>query len=81
MLHFFSYDTVKITLLLTGIIFVVTVLRSFMSIERTRALLGGTARGRGQRAGRLARCGHPVLLVQRGAGVHRVRRLPGSRWG
>ena len=38
-IHFFCYDTVKITLLLTGIIFVVTVLRSWMSIERTRALL------------------------------------------
>ena len=40
-LHFFLYDTVKITLLLCGIIFIVTVLRSYMSVERTRALLGG----------------------------------------
>lgn len=47
MLHFFSYDTVKISLLLTGIIFVVTVLRSFMNIERTRALLGGRREGIG----------------------------------
>ena len=39
-LHFFFYDTVKITLLLCGIILLVTVLRSFMSVERTRALLG-----------------------------------------
>ena len=46
-LHFFFYDTVKITLLLTGIIFVVTVLRSFMSVERTRALLGGKREGVG----------------------------------
>ena len=46
-LHFFLYDTVKITLLLSGIIFVVTVLRSFMSIERTRALLGGRREGVG----------------------------------
>jgi uncharacterized membrane protein YraQ (UPF0718 family) len=46
-LHFFFYDTVKITLLLTGIIFVVTVLRSFMSVERTRALLGGKREGLG----------------------------------
>ena len=35
--HFFFYDTVKILLLLSGIIFLVTVLRSFMSVERTRA--------------------------------------------
>jgi uncharacterized membrane protein YraQ (UPF0718 family) len=45
--RFFLYDTVKITLLLMGIIFVVTVLRSFMSIERTRALLGGRREGVG----------------------------------
>ncbi len=45
--HFFLYDTVKIALLLAGIIFVVTVLRSFMSVERTRALLGGKREGVG----------------------------------
>ena len=44
---FFFYDSVKILLLLTGIIFAVTVLRSFMSIERTRALLGGKREGVG----------------------------------
>jgi hypothetical protein len=46
-LHFFCYDTVKIGLLLSGIIFVVTVLRSYMSVERTRALLGGRREGTG----------------------------------
>ncbi len=46
-LHFFLYDTIKIALLLVGIIFVVTVLRSYMSIERTRALLGGRREGLG----------------------------------
>jgi len=46
-IHFFCYDTVKIALLLTGIIFVVTVLRSFMSVERTRAILGGRREGVG----------------------------------
>jgi uncharacterized protein len=45
--EFFLYDTVKILLLLGGIIFLVTVLRSFMSIERTRALLGGRREGVG----------------------------------
>ncbi len=39
--HFFFYDTVKIALLLGGIIFAVTVLRTFISVERTRELLGG----------------------------------------
>ncbi len=45
--HFFFYDSVKIGLLLVGIIFAVTVLRSFMSVERTRALLGGKREGVG----------------------------------
>jgi uncharacterized membrane protein YraQ (UPF0718 family) len=45
--HFFFFDTSKILLLLVGIIFVVRVLRSFLSIERTRALLGGKREGIG----------------------------------
>lgn len=45
--HFFFYDTTKILLLLSGIIFLVTVLRSFFSVERTRALLGGRREGIG----------------------------------
>jgi hypothetical protein len=45
--HFFVYDTTKILLLLSGIIFIVTVLRSFVTIERTRALLGGRSEGLG----------------------------------
>ena len=46
-IHFFLFDTVKIVLLLVGIIFAVTVLRSFFSVERTRALLGGRREGAG----------------------------------
>ena len=45
--HFFFYDLTKIVLLLAGVIFAVTVLRSFMSVERTRALLGGRREGVG----------------------------------
>jgi len=45
--HFFFYDVTKIALLLAGVIYVVTVLRSFMSVERTRALLGGRRQGVG----------------------------------
>jgi len=46
-IHFFLFDTIKIGLLLIGIIFAVTVLRSYMSVERTRALLGGKREGVG----------------------------------
>ena len=45
--RFFFYDTSKILLLLAGIVFAVAVLRSFMSVERTRALLGGKREGVG----------------------------------
>ncbi|WP_435827422.1 permease [Actinoplanes philippinensis] len=43
--HFFLYDSVKILLLLTGIIFVITIARSYLSLEHTRALLGGRREG------------------------------------
>lgn len=46
-LRFFFYDTVKIALLLACIIFLVTIARSYMSLERTRALLGGRREGVG----------------------------------
>jgi uncharacterized protein len=45
--HFFLFDSVKLVLLLVAIIFAVTVLRSFFSVERTRALLGGRREGAG----------------------------------
>jgi len=45
--RFFLFDTAKIVLLLVAIIFAVTVLRSFFSVERTRALLGGRREGVG----------------------------------
>lgn len=45
--HFFLYDTSKIVLLLCAVIFIVAVLRSFFSLERTRAVLGGRQAGVG----------------------------------
>ena len=44
---FFFADSAKITLLLVGITFVVTMIRSFITIERTRAFLGGKRQGIG----------------------------------
>ncbi len=46
-IRFFCYDTVKIALLLTVIIFAVTFARSYLSVERTRTLLGGRREGVG----------------------------------
>lgn len=44
---FFVYDVPKILLLLSGMIFVISVVRTFFSAERARALLGGKRQGIG----------------------------------
>src|SRR6266545_6330496 len=46
-LAFFLYDVPKILLLLSGMIFVISIIRSFFSPERTRSLLGGKREGVG----------------------------------
>jgi uncharacterized membrane protein YraQ (UPF0718 family) len=46
-LHFFFYDTPKVLLLLAGIVFVIGVIQTFFSPERTRALLSGKRLGAG----------------------------------
>ena len=46
-LHFFVYDTPKVLLLLTGVVFVMGVIHSFVTPERTRALLAGRRLGIG----------------------------------
>ena len=44
---FFLYDVPKIILLLSGMIFIISIIRTFFSPERTRALLGGKRQGIG----------------------------------
>jgi uncharacterized membrane protein YraQ (UPF0718 family) len=44
---FFLYDVPKILLLLSGMIFLISIVRTFFSAERTRALLGGKRQGIG----------------------------------
>src|SRR5512139_1197075 len=46
-LQFFFYDTPKVLLLLTGIVFVMGIVHTFVSPERTRALLSGRRLGSG----------------------------------
>ncbi len=46
-LHFFLYDTPKVLLLLTGVVFVMGVIQTFFAPERTRALLAGRRLGVG----------------------------------
>ena len=45
--HFFLYDTPKVLLLLTGIVFIMGVIQTFFAPERTRALLSGKREGVG----------------------------------
>jgi uncharacterized protein len=44
-LQFFAYDTPKVLLLLTGIVFVMGMVNSYFTPERTRALLSGRGEG------------------------------------
>ncbi len=46
-IHFFLYDTPKVLLLLTGIVFVMGIVQTFFAPERTRALLSGKRTGVG----------------------------------
>ncbi|MBI2277701.1 MAG: permease [Dechloromonas sp.] len=46
-IHFFLYDTPKVLLLLTGIVFVMGIIQTFFAPERTRALLAGKRIGVG----------------------------------
>jgi len=46
-LQFFLYDTPKVLLLLTGIVFIMGIVHTFVSPERTRALLSGHRLGMG----------------------------------
>lgn len=46
-LQFFFYDTPKVLLLLTGIVFVMGIIHTFISPERTRAMLSGKRLGGG----------------------------------
>ena len=46
-LQFFFYDTPKVLLLLTGIVFVMGIVHTFVSPERTRAMLAGKRLGAG----------------------------------
>ncbi|MDD5297732.1 MAG: permease [Rhodocyclaceae bacterium] len=46
-LQFFFYDTPKVLLLLTGVVFVMGMINSWFTPERTRALLAGKAEGLG----------------------------------
>jgi uncharacterized membrane protein YraQ (UPF0718 family) len=45
--NFFLYDTPKVLLLLTGIVFLMGIIRTFFSPESTRRLLGGRREGAG----------------------------------
>ena len=46
-LQFFLYDTPKVLLLLTGVVFAMGIVNSYFTPERTRALLAGRAEGVG----------------------------------
>ena len=70
--EFFLYDVPKVLMLLTAVVFVVGMISSYFTPERTRAHPGRQARRRAtcwRHAGR----GHAVLLLLGRAAVHRLR--------
>ena len=72
-INFFAYDTPKVLMLLTLVVFGMGVVRSFFSPEKTRARLAGKREGGRQCAGRVARHRHSVLLLLCRAAVYRFR--------
>jgi uncharacterized membrane protein YraQ (UPF0718 family) len=79
--NFFFYDVPKILMLLAGMIFLVTFVRSFFSPEQTRAALGGRREGVGNVLAAGFGCADAVLLLFGRAAVHRLcgKRYPAGR--
>jgi hypothetical protein len=71
-LAFFFYDTPKVILLLTLIVFAMGIIRGFFSPGKDPRAAGRPARGRGQCHGRESRYRDAVLLLLGGAPVHRI---------
>jgi hypothetical protein len=72
-LQFFLYDTPKVLLLLTGIVFVMGMVNSYFTPERTRALLAGGGEGVANVMAASLGHRHALLLLLGGAAVHRLR--------
>jgi uncharacterized membrane protein YraQ (UPF0718 family) len=70
--HFFLYDTPKVLLLLTGIVFLMGVVHTFVSPERTRAMLSGKRLGVGNVMAASLGIVHSFLFLFGGAAVHRL---------
>ena len=71
---FFLYDVPKILLLLAGMIFLISIVRTFFSPERTRALLGGKRQGIGNVLAAMLGIVTPFCSLLGGAAIHRLCR-------
>ena len=69
-LQFFFYDTPKVLMLLTGVVFVMGMINSYFTPERTRALLAGRSEGVANVMAASLGIVTPFLLVLGGAAVH-----------
>ena len=79
-LEFFIYDTIKIFLLLSVIIFVVSIIRSYFPPERTKRILSHKREFIGNILAALLGIVTPVLLLFRGPALYRVCRGGSSSW-
>ncbi len=71
-LYFFIYEVPKVLLLLTAVVFLMGVVHTFISAERTRALLSGRRTGGGKRYGGLPRHCNAFLFLLRSTAFHRL---------
>ena len=80
-IQFFLFETPKVLMLLVLIVFVVGIIRSFFTAEKTRQILAGRRLFDGQCPGRAAGHTHAVLLVFRRAAFYGLRAGRGAAGG
>jgi uncharacterized membrane protein YraQ (UPF0718 family) len=62
-IHFFIYDTIKIFILLSMLIFIISYIQSYFPPERTKKVLGGIKGVKGNILGALLGTITPLMLV------------------
>jgi len=65
-IHFFVYDTIKIFILLSVLIFIISYIQSYFPPERTKKILGGIKGIKGNILGALLGTITPFLGLSRG---------------
>ena len=73
--NFFIYDSIKVTLMLAVIVFAVAIVRTFITPQKVKKLVGGTYRRSWQRTCGTSWHPHTILFVLGSAALHRFCRV------